>query len=810
MGFLITNLNRGIVLIIVTFVLIFTVNNTFASEKIKRTDLGLLYMQKRYKSINTLSKEVMRGFQSHPLNKNAFLTTSDEWQAYPLYGGEMTSIAIDPVDPLTVYVGTRDAGVFKTIDGGQTWLPARNGLTFYPIRSLVIDPADANILYAGTGNDGIWKSTDGGASWFKSSNGLYEGLSIFNIIINPKNTNIIYAGLGGGIGYGCGNIYKSVDSGANWERKDSGIPPYGDDYTEGAIFSLTIDPIQDSLVYAGTNMNGVFKSIDSGENWTALNDSIPDGETVNALAIDPYHSNRLSAIIGGEYYIYNNYWQKINEGIYFTNCGLFTDYLYFHPTDPSIIYSAGSMFTKSIDGGKNWTQYLGWNDSGKIPEIAFHPSTPGTIYAASAPLWEYTGGVYKSIDQGENWTLCEEGIKAAVIKSVTFDPQNSDYIYAGDNNGHIYRSENGGSSWYDTYTEGSGIDDIVVDPQNSQVIYAVDGSDLYYSSDRGESFNIIDSVESANCITIASNASSPIYAGCHFGNGIYKSSDGGQTWIQKNNSLPTFGSDICPILSIAIDPNDTSIVWTGTQYGGGIVKTTNGGDLWQVMGLTNENLVNAIAVDPDNSQHIIAGAGYSSGKIYTSDNGGADWQERVSDISFVMDIKFDPYNSQLVYAATEGYGVLRSFDGGENWQTYSNGIYYPVLYSLAVARKDSTLLLAGSYGSGLYWIYPSSIPDAVEDDLSKDYYPKTPYLEQNYPNPFNPITSINYHLSAFSYVMVDVYDILGRKVAVLVNEKKKPGNYKVMFNGNKLASGIYYYQIKTGSFVQTRKMILMR
>ena len=64
----------------------------------------------------------------------------ESWQPYPLFGGEMISIAGDPVDPQTIYVGTRDAGVFKTIDGGQTWLPARDGLTFFPIRSLVVDP----------------------------------------------------------------------------------------------------------------------------------------------------------------------------------------------------------------------------------------------------------------------------------------------------------------------------------------------------------------------------------------------------------------------------------------------------------------------------------------------------------------------------------------------------------------------------------------------------------------------------------------------------------------------------------------------
>ena len=146
------------------------------------------------------------------------------WQSYPLYGGEMTSIVMSPVETQTVYVGTRDAGVFKTTDGGQSWQPSRGGLTFFPVRSLRIDPQHPNVLYAGTDYDGIWKSIDGGRSWTKSSSGLDTGLIVFNIVIDPENTNKVYAGLAGGIGLGIGNIYKSEDGGASWKRKDKGIP----------------------------------------------------------------------------------------------------------------------------------------------------------------------------------------------------------------------------------------------------------------------------------------------------------------------------------------------------------------------------------------------------------------------------------------------------------------------------------------------------------------------------------------------------------------------------------------------------------
>jgi hypothetical protein len=91
-------------------------------------------------------------------------------------------------------------------------------------------------------------------------------------------------------------------------------------------------------------------------------------------------------------------------------------------------------------------------------------------------------------------------------------------------------------------------------------------------------------------------------------------------------------------------------------------------------------------------------------------------------------------------------------------------------------------------------------------------------LSQNYPNPFNPTTKITYeipnvetrHASSLQFVALKVYDILGNEVATLSNEEKQPGFYEVEFNAKELSSGIYYYQLNTGTFIQTKKMILLK
>jgi len=98
----------------------------------------------------------------------------------------------------------------------------------------------------------------------------------------------------------------------------------------------------------------------------------------------------------------------------------------------------------------------------------------------------------------------------------------------------------------------------------------------------------------------------------------------------------------------------------------------------------------------------------------------------------------------------------------------------------------------------------------IMDVGKKQYYPTNFFLSQNYPNPFNPTTTINYSVPKSGFVTIKVYDVLGREVTTLVIENKPIGNYSVQFNAAKLTSGVYYYRIQAGDFVQTKKLILLK
>jgi hypothetical protein len=123
--------------------------------------------------------------------------------------------------------------------------------------------------------------------------------------------------------------------------------------------------------------------------------------------------------------------------------------------------------------------------------------------------------------------------------------------------------------------------------------------------------------------------------------------------------------------------------------------------------------------------------------------------------------------------------------------------------SLGEIRND-----IGAYGGPYTSLFPDFIIVAVEEGSFE--IPKSANLYQNYPNPFNPATNIRYEILERSLVTIKVYDVLGNEVITLVNEEKAAREYEIEFDGTGLTSGIYFYQCNTGSFIETKKMILLK
>ena len=160
----------------------------------------------------------------------------------------------------------------------------------------------------------------------------------------------------------------------------------------------------------------------------------------------------------------------------------------------------------------------------------------------------------------------------------------------------------------------------------------------------------------------------------------------------------------------------------------------------------------------------------------------------------------DPF----IIVGTIDSGVYLSSDYGATWEQKNEGLGGLVIYGLTIA--DGYVYASTQFHS--CWKRP--LPDLISVKKTGYPVPKQFSLYQNYPNPFNPVTEIKYDLPSAGIVKISVYDILGREIAVLKNEKQTAGTYNIEWNASNFASGVYIYKIETDGFVHSRKMILLK
>ncbi len=299
---------------------------------------------------------------------------------------------------------------------------------------------------------------------------------------------------------------------------------------------------------------------------------------------------------------------------------------------------------------------------------------------------------------------------------------------------------------------------------------------------------------------------------------VYKSalSGGNWTWQMINTNTTRNLKSISAI---------TTNIFVVAGDSGLILRTDNGGLTWENKSVGNSSC-NRIFEGAElggaaASRLWIAG---NSGKIYKSTNYGSSWLSVNSGTTKnLYDIKFKNLNDGVV--AGEDGTIRLTSDGGTNW--YSDP-WLSLLTSqdiIAVAGVDSntaSALTVSNFSGELKstdttFILTVSSEPIVAVSETKNKPPVEFRLHQNYPNPFNPSTRIQYQVSSLpslregsTHVSLIVYDILGNEVAVLVNEQKPAGIYEVEFDAKQLTSGIYFYKLQAGSFVETKKMVLIR
>ncbi len=268
---------------------------------------------------------------------------------------------------------------------------------------------------------------------------------------------------------------------------------------------------------------------------------------------------------------------------------------------------------------------------------------------------------------------------------------------------------------------------------------------------------------------------------------IQKSTDGGESWTEL--SVRT-GSALW-----FIDSDVGWYVYYGTDFGeaGVIYKTTNGG-LTFIPQDTSYQLTDVCFTDDNNGWVTSRG-----GNILYTTNGGEDWNEQVS--GGAASVHFVDSNTGWAVGGT----ILHTTNGGEDWnqQVYGitlglNSVHFIDSNTGWAVGANGTILKTTNGGVSL-------VEEEEIDEIPTDYS-----LSNNFPNPFNPSTKIRYSVPQTSNVMIKVFDILGKEIETLVNEEKPIGTYEITWSAGNLPSGIYFYRLQAGSFVETKKMVLMK
>jgi len=578
------------------------------------------------------------------------------WTAVRFGSSPVRAIAISPVDSSTILVAISGA-IFRSTDGGQNWTrPSTFGNS---TTTIVFDPADPLTVYAGGWNY-LLISKDGGFSW------TYSGSrEITSLAVAPGNPSIIHIGFPILPRQNDNRAYflqRSNDGGRTWQNEYTGLP-------DAKISALVVDPANTSVLYAGVSSNGVFKTIDGGVTWTAVNDFILAASSIQAIAIDPVDSRTLYA-------------GSLEAGAF-----------------------------KSIDGGSTWSRLD--LPIRNVQSIAIASSDPSIVYAGT------NAGVFKSTDGGRTWAGMNAGLNAWRIGALAVEP-GSGIVHVGTNSGNVFQSSDGGSSWTRTFSDHtvSDVTSILVTRQTtaqstSQLYVATAGGGIFTSRDRATTWSPINSGLSdleVFALIVDPVDSCVLYAGTK--SGVFKSLNCGQNWSETGLRRPLGALPDYRTVFFAFDPADSHILYAGGLYG--LWRTTDGGLKWteslvaasvtslviDLRGTLYAGIANwAITSDPPASGPL---RGFLGSAVVKSVDRGQTWSRLFAQSNEWIEhqLTIDPRNQDTIYATYNG--VLKSSNGGQNWVSMNSGLHVPDSSILVIDPNNARTLYLATRGSGIF------------------------------------------------------------------------------------------------------------
>ena len=768
--------------------------------------------------------------------------------------GRINCIAFHPTDPAIYWIGVAQGGVWKTVNGGESYAPLTDNLPILRVSDIAVNPKNPDNIfisvcdyaYIGVALDtdyrkrnthyglGVYKTTDGGLTW--SETGLkfdqteLDKTLIRRIFYHPTEAGWLLAG-------GVSGIFKSVDDGATWSQiQTEVIWDIEQDFNNGTILYATTGTVRNS----GGNPPKMMKTTDFGATWTTLNTGWPNDLSIGRteISLTPESSDYIYVIAsnpGGSFYGFyrstdaGSTWEARNTmaangmNILGGSQGWYDLAILVDPRNKERIFAGGLDMYVSNNGGTSWEQSSFW----VMTEDDFTLHADQHQYKYNPVDRKYyachDGGVARTSDiiagRGTNgkWaTRWEERSNGMIITSfyrIGLCEMFPGYVVGGAQDNSTYYNKNG--NWIN-FIGGDGMD-CMINPDDPDIVY---GSSQYGSLSRsdnggGSTRGIRPSGFGSNSCEwttpIVQDMNNPnfIYTA---NNNIWKSSNKGNAWTKISN-LPTPAGTNKPlkINALALYPKNSSVIYAAQRIHyeydqpSRMWVTLNGGTTWtdRTSGLPEMLYFTSICVDATDSLTAwVTCGGFSAGqKVFRTKDAGQTWENMSLNLPNlpVNSIVFQENgDNDILYAGTDA-GVYYYSGANGTWQLYSNLLPNVIISELEI-HEPTKKLFAATFGRGIW------MTDLIQGGSGTDPRPFVNSKLSVYPNPASHQFTIDLEGITVTEARLEIISVTGEQMytelvpvsGTRLNRNLSPG----------LPAGMYFLRVWAGNNHLTTKIII--
>jgi photosystem II stability/assembly factor-like uncharacterized protein len=704
-----------------------------------------------------------------------------QWQN-PLPQGN-TLRAVHAITANVIYTVGDAGAILKTTNGGSKWVVQSSGTTTRLNGAWFFDAAKGIVV----GDSGtMLRTTDGGLAWSPLTSGCTNPLYAVTFVGSDTGTAVGYPGI----------ILRTTDGGRTWAEQLGGA----------ASFFLAVSFVDANKGIIVGSSGTILRTTNGGASWsrrlsgtTNRLHGVSFNDPTNGIAVG-HLGTILRTTDGGAS------WSPQQSGT--------LNHLYgvrFIDPQTGVAVGDGGIVLRTGDGGVIWVlQSLG--------AASWFSSVSFTSFLLGTAVGPY-GTISRTTDGGITWSAQTPGPRSSYF-AVSFNGASTGVI-AGES-GALLRTDNGGSTWVPQNTGSSEDLQGIALPNQNLAIAVSNSGNVFRSTDFGVTWT-----KNKRATTLSGIAFVTPSLGFAVGRNIIqvggldedrtiilRTTNAGSSWTTYSAGIWRYWLHAVTVLSseIAVAVGDS----------GSILRTNDHGQSWfplagkwpledmrpGLLPMTNLHL-RAVSF-ADTSRGLVVG---DSGLVLRTTNGGYAWST-MPRITPQKLFAVRMLNAANAIAVGDSGVFLRSVDGGLNWMQEVSGTS-SALYAIASTNADRTTIVGE--GGTVFGQIQGAVT-AIEQDRSFQSLPDQMVLGQNYPNPFNPRTTISFQItssdgfegSATSLVTLKILDLLGREVATLVDERMEAGFHTAVWNASGFATGVYFYRLRSGNNVLTRKLLLLK